>query len=293
MTTFSLDQLRCFAEVVRCGSFSAAADVLGVTQPAISLQIRQLEKRLGVALIERVGRRTMATAAGEELLRHQQRIDAAVGDALAAMAQYRQGELGQVRLGTGATACIYLLPGVLEQLRQQWPSLQVTVNIGNTRDMLRAVEENRLDMALVTLPASGRMLDVTPWLQDELVLVACRDVALPEQASAEQLRQHSLLLYEPGGNTRRIVDAWLTEQAQEVEVSMTLGSVEAIKELVKAGLGWAIVPRMAVEAQAELHYCSLSPPLFRTLALVMRQDKSLSRGLQLMRQALSEQCREY
>src|SRR5205807_3345447 len=125
MRRLSLDHLQTLSDVVELGSFSAAARRLNLTQPAVSLQIKQLEGRLGVRLIERIGRRAHPTAAGRDLLDHVKRVRAAVAGALDAMACHREGGISRVRLGTGATACIYLLPPVLRELRGRFPSLEI------------------------------------------------------------------------------------------------------------------------------------------------------------------------
>src|SRR5579859_2290256 len=171
MRGLSFDQLDTFAAVVELGSFSAAAARLNLTQPAISFQIRQLERRLGLRLIERLGRRVQPTPAGVELLPYIRRIDEAAASAIEAMAYRTQGIVGRVRLGTGATACIYLLPPLLSDLRRRFPLLQILVRTGNSPEILRALEDNSLDVALVTLPASGRMFDVEKLIDDEIVAV--------------------------------------------------------------------------------------------------------------------------
>ena len=112
MRSLSLDQLRAFMEVVKLGSFSAAARRLNLTQPAISLQIRELESRCGVSLVERVGKRAFPTAAGRDLLAYAQRIRAEAEGALAAMRRHQSGCAGRVHLGSGPTALTYLLPPV-------------------------------------------------------------------------------------------------------------------------------------------------------------------------------------
>src|SRR5437588_574393 len=139
MRGLNLDHLRTFAAVVDQKSFSAAASRLGVTQPAVSQRVRQLEQRYGVKLIERVGRRAAPTAAGTELLSHARNIETALAAANDAMAPHARGAAGRVRLGTGATACIYLLPVALRDLRRRFPALEIVVSTGNTPDMLRAV----------------------------------------------------------------------------------------------------------------------------------------------------------
>ncbi|KRC16560.1 LysR family transcriptional regulator [Acidovorax sp. Root219] len=281
MERINLDQLHGFATAIELGSFSAAAQRLDLTQPAVSLQVRQLEKRLGTPLVERVGRVLRPTAAGAELLVHVARIDAAVADALHAVAHHASGTAGRVRLGTGATACIFLLPPVLGALRQRFAGLEITVRTGNTADIVQAVEDNTLDVGLVTLPASGRMLDVTPVLQDPFVAIAPKGTALPKKVTAADLARHPVLLFEPGGQTRRIADAWFARAGVALQPAMSLGSVEAIKELVAAGLGCAVLPGMAVQGThgSAVEVRPLSPPLARTLAVVVRKDKRLHRGL--------------
>jgi DNA-binding transcriptional LysR family regulator len=291
MHAINLDHLRSFVDVIELGSFSAAAERANLSQPAISLQMRQLETRLGVKLIERVGRRARPTAAGSELLGHAAQIETVVARAIDGMARHAAGAMGRIRLGTGATACIYLLPAVLRDLRRRFPTLDITVSTGNTADVVKAVEENIIDLGLVTLPAGGRMLDVTPLLDDEFVVIAPPEAAwLPDQVTAAELATHPVLLYEPGGNTRRIVDDWFAQAGVALQPVMSLGSVEAIKELVGAGLGCAVLPHMAVrnpEGRPLLITRPLSPTLHRQLALVIRRDKPLRRDLREMIAALT------
>ncbi|MDJ0897062.1 MAG: LysR family transcriptional regulator [Alphaproteobacteria bacterium] len=283
MRGLKLDQLQAFTEVVALGSFSSAAERLQLSQPAISMQVRQLEKRLGVRLIERVGKRASPTTAGRELLAHAQRIDAAVSSAVDEMATFASGRLGHVRIGTGATACIYLLPPVLRDLRRRFPTLEITVRTGNTAELLKDLEHNALDVGLFTLPVSGRMFEVTPVLDDEFVAItAAEDDRLPDVITPAVLAELPLVLYEAGGNTRRIVDDWFAEAGITPTPIMDLGSVEAIKQLVGAGLGCAVLPGMSVGKGSErvpLIAQSLTPKLSRKLALVMRRDKTLNKGL--------------
>jgi DNA-binding transcriptional LysR family regulator len=277
------DHLEAFRLVTELGSFSAAAERLGLTQPAVSLQVRQLEQRVGVRLLDRVGRRATPTAAGSEMLPHVRRIGEAMDGALSAMAAYSSGTAGRVRLGTGATACIYLLPPILRALRTRFPALEIVVSTGNTPDMLRAVENNALDVALVTLPAPGRMFQVTPIVDDPFVAVFPAAEAPAEgPVTPAQLSQRPLVLYEPGANTRTLVDHWFRKAGHVPKPVMELGSVEAIKELVGAGLGCTILPAMSVPAKrqrAPIVPLPLSPRLNRKLALVLRRDKPLQRGL--------------
>jgi len=275
MHTLNLDHVRAFAEVVARGSFSAAARRFNLTQPAISLQVQQLERRLGVRLIERVGKRAQPTAAGRTLLRHVEPIDAALGEALAAVQGHRNEVLGRVRLGTGATACIYLLPPILRKLRSQHPRLEIVVSTGNTPDILKGLEANELDVALVTLPAPGRAFAVTPVVDDELVAIFPRGARPVRSITPTILAQLPVVLYEPGGHARRLIDDWFLRAGLSSKPVMELGSVEAIKKLVGAGLGCGVLPRLALrDNRADgLLVRSLAPALHRRLGVVVRRDK--------------------
>ncbi len=287
MRGLNLDHLHTFSEVIALGSFSAAAVRMNLSQPAVSLQIRQLERRFGVRLIERVGKRATATAAGQDLLDHLRGIEAAVEGALEAMAYHATGTVGRVRLGTGATACIHVLPGVLPVLRERFPSLEIVVQTGNSQDILKALEDNRIDVALVTLPVSGRMFQVVPVIDDEIVAAAA---TLPDRVTADVLATLPVVIYERGAATRRLVDDWFARAGQVLKPVMELGSVEATKKLVEAGLGCGILPRLAASDSRDstIVVRPLSPPLFRTLAVVLRRDKSLSRGLREVVRALTD-----
>ncbi|XXD08642.1 LysR family transcriptional regulator [Klebsiella sp. R445] len=283
MTTLNLGYLATFRLVVQRGSFSAAADVLGLSQPAVSLQVRQLEQFLQTRLIERTGRGIKATSAGEALLGHSEHIDRAVSAALQSVNECSHEISGSITLGTGATACIHLLPPLLQQLRLAHPLLTVGVTTGNTVDIVRAVEENRLDLGLVTLPASGRSLVVTSLLDEEFVFIFARDGdELPSPLTPERLQALPLIAFEAGSGTRELIDGWFRAAGLLVAPVMQLGSIEAIKRMVRAGLGYSIVPRMAVEQPEDRHGLSvqsLTPSLHRQLGVVMRQDKILSKGI--------------
>lgn len=286
MRGFNLDHLQTFADVVRLGSFSAAAARLNLTQPAVSLQIRQLELKLGLKLIERVGRKATPTAAGRALLQHAGSIDAAVNAALEDVAQHGREVTGRVRIGIGATACIHILPPILSDLRKRFPQLDLMVNTGNAPEILRAIEDNSLDLGMVTLPPNhkslGRALDVTPLIDDGFVAITSRHHPLPDPVTPATLMVQPLVIPEPGGNTRSLIDGWFATAGVTPKPGMELDSVEAIKQLVGAGLGCSVLPGMALatpDSRRGLEVRGLKPKLTRQLALVLRRDKPLSRGL--------------
>ncbi|WP_334162324.1 LysR substrate-binding domain-containing protein, partial [Achromobacter insolitus] len=225
------------------------------------------------------------------LLQHVRVIDAALAQAELAMTAHASQVSGRVRLGTGATACTYLLPPILADLRRRFPALDIVASTGNTADMLRGLENNTLDIGLVTLPAPGRMFQVTPVLEDEFVAIfpAGDPASIPAAATPQALAQLPLVLFEPGARTRRLVDDWFEQAGLAAKPVMELGSTEAMKEIVAAGLGCAILPRLAVTGAGRrkaLELRSLAPRLSRSLAIVLRRDKPLSRGLRHLQESL-------
>ncbi|MET3754189.1 DNA-binding transcriptional LysR family regulator [Rhizobium binae] len=286
----NLDQLATFVNVADLGSFTAAADKEGVTQPAVSLQVKGLERRLGVRLIERVGRRAQPTAAGLDLLSHARRLLQQAAAAEEAMLPHKDGARGRVRIGSGGTASIHLLPRAIAAARKSMPGLEITLHIGNADDVLHDLEANSLDIAVVALPASGRNFEIEPFYEEELLAVAPVGSLVPEGGpDAAFMRDRTLLLYE-GGNTRRAIDAWLAAPEIRTRPAMEFGSVEAIKELVAVGLGWSILPGLALrhDRAGLVTTSSLKPKLTRHLGMVLRRDKHLTRGLREMMKCLRE-----
>ena len=175
--------------------------------------------------------------------------------------------------------CIHLLPAILQQLRKDYPQLSVGVRTGNTQDIVRGVEENSIDIGLVTLPATSRNLDVTPVMVDEFVTITAKP---PEGESGAETEQLPLIVFASGSSTRQLIDGWFQRAGKSASPVMELGSIEAIKRMVRAGLGYSIVPRMSVtqaEDCAGLIIQPLVPALHRTLGLIMRQDKVVNRAM--------------
>ncbi|QEI07542.1 LysR family transcriptional regulator [Pigmentiphaga aceris] len=275
-----LDQLRKYELVVKYGSFTAAADHLGLTQPAISQQIRALERQLGVRLLERVGRSVTPTAAGKDLLAHLPAIAMALEAAFNAVAAHVDKVVGQIRLGTGLTTCLYFLPPILRKLKDAHPGLDLVVSTGNTEELVRRVEANSIDLALVTLPVPSRSVDVQVVVEDEIVAVKRRGSAdWPDRLDASSFSATPLVMFSPGTSTRGLIDAWLSTADRNPSAAMELDSVEAIKAVVAAGLGSSFLPRLALTGHghhADLEFRSLTPRLYRSQALVMRQDKTMT-----------------
>ncbi len=281
MNALNLKSLQVFVDVIAHGSFTAAAEHHEITQPAVSFHIRQLEERFGVALIERIGRRAIPTAAGSELLRHATRIDTAVEEMIATMTRFVPGNAGRLRIGTGAIPCIALLPPILRALRSTMPFLEITVMTGNSLDIVRAIEEDHIDVGIVTLPVAGRRLATRPLLDNEIIVLAPVGMELPDEVGPMDLLDHPPILFVAEGVTRTLIDTWFANASVSFHPAMSLGSVEAILELVQMGLGCALLSRMALKSEipAGTSTHRLTPPLRRTIARATLRDRAADAGL--------------
>src|SRR5213083_1987603 len=166
-----LAHVRALGAVARHASFSRAAGELGVTQPAVSMQVRQLEEALGQPLLERVGKRAFPTRAGEILLAHAARAFHELDAGVERVQQLGGVVAGRVRLGTSNSISIYLLPPFLRRFRSRYPATELVVVTGNAPEIARAVVENELDVGIVSLPVRERELAVTALYRDELVAI--------------------------------------------------------------------------------------------------------------------------
>ncbi len=276
-----LVHLTALRAVVRQGSFSRAARELHLTQPAVSMQIRQLERALGLLLLERVGKRAFPTRAGEVLLVHAGRAIRELEAGVEVVQQLRGIVAGRVRLGTSASFSIYLLPRALRRFRARYPRSELVVVTGNAPEIARAVVQNELDLGIVSLPVRERELAVAPFHKDELVAIGPpgRRWRRGQRVKAGELTREPLILFERGATLRRVIDDWLQRGGAAPAPPMELGNTEAIKKLVEAGLGLSVTSWFSVEAEVKagrLAAARLDPPLYREIGVILRRDKPKS-----------------
>jgi DNA-binding transcriptional LysR family regulator len=287
MRSLNLDQLRALLEVVEHGSFSAAARRLNLTQPAISLQIRELERRFGVRLIERLGKQAHATVPGRALVEAAQRIFRECDLVDAAMQRFCEGWVGHVHVATTLSSMIYRLPPILRSVRLDHPGIDLVVNNTPTAKSVENILQNKVDLALVNLPVDDKQLKVTPLCEEKLVAIfpaGTRDV--PEEITPDYVARQSLLVEQPSSAAHPLVLGWLSGQASS-RPPMPLGTIEALKTAVASGLGMAIVPEVAVAMHmSDFIVRPLLPPLTRTLALIEHRNKPNEPALEIVRNAL-------
>jgi DNA-binding transcriptional LysR family regulator len=290
MRSLNLDQLRTLMEVVACGSFSAAARRLNLTQPAVSLQIRELEARFGVQLIERLGKRAHATAPGQQLVEAGQRIFQECDAARAAMGRFRSGWLGRVRVGTTLTALTYRLPSILSKLRADRPDIELFVSNMPTQDAVAGIIQNKIDLAIVVLPIENKELRTMKLCEEKLVAIFTRGTTgvPPDEITPGFVASQRLLVEHTRSSAYPLVMGWLSGQRSSACKEPTpIGTVEALKTAVASGLGMSIVPEIAVaKHKSDFIVRALQPPLRRTLALIEHRCKPNERAQEMVRNAL-------
>jgi len=288
MRSLNLDQLRTLLAVAESKSFSAAARRLHLSQPAVSVQIRELERRFGVRLFERLGKQAHTTRPGRDLVEAAVRILGESDAADALMRRYRDGWVGRARIGTTNTALMYLLPPVLRRLSLDHPGIELHVTNLPTRESVEGILDNRLDLAIVTLPVDKAQLVVTQLLVDEMVAIfPAKARKIPDKVTPEFVVQQALLMEHTRAALHDIVMQWVTRGGGRPRVPMHLGTIEAVKSAVASHLGISIIPKMAVgRANKDIVARPLTPSLRRTLALIEHRRKPSEPAYEIVRAAL-------
>ncbi len=288
MRSLNLDQLRTFVEVVSRGNFSAAGRQLNLTQPAVSLHVRELEQRFGVRLVERVGRQAYATAPGRDLVEHAQRIFRDSEEIESTMRRFRESWLGRVHIGTTLTALTYELPPILRKIRMEYPGIDLLVTNMPTRDSVENIIKNAIDIALVTLPVKEPRLRITPLRPEMLVAIIPADAKeIPEVITPAFAARQSLVLEHARGAVHALITQWLSGEMPLPSRPMLVGTVEAMKTIVSLGLGMSIVPDVAVsEPTPNFVIRPLKPAVPCTLGLIELRNKPNDRALDIVRTAL-------
>jgi DNA-binding transcriptional LysR family regulator len=246
-------QLAAFCAVVERRSFSQAAERLGVTQPAVSLQIRALEERLGQKLIDRSGRRVEPTEAGARLYRSAQRMLSAEQQLLADLAS-EDGEVhGSLAIGASTGPGAHLVPLLLCEFAQANPAVRIALTIADTQAVIDAVAGRELELGVVGALRRHRSLVFEPLARDEIVLAVPPEHAFAgRDVSLDELRGESLIVMQEGAGVRQVIEDELRRaglRLRELESRLELGLQESVKSAVAAGFGVAFISRTAIEAE--------------------------------------------
>jgi DNA-binding transcriptional LysR family regulator len=292
MRSLNLDQLRALETVIEMASFTAAAKRLNLSQSTVSVQIRELEKRFGVRLVDRVGKRAAPTAAGRELIEHTRRISLGIETAAQAMQRHKDGALGEVKVGATSTALTYFLAPILKVLRRQHPDIQLSIHFDTTVGQVESLLDDEIDFGIVNLPVKERLIHVVPLRTEQLVAVFPADTpGVPRSVSPEYLARHRLLLEAlQNAHVKTLVLDWLSPATRQLRPAMLLDNFDTIARMVAVGLGASVIPEMVLEAsplKSELIVRPLTPKLHRTLGLIVHKDKVPDRAMRIFREAVT------
>jgi DNA-binding transcriptional LysR family regulator len=278
-----LGQLRCFLAVAEHRHFTRAARELGLAQPSVSAQVRGLEADLGSELFHRMKGNVTLTSAGEALLPFARRILADVDAATSEVSDV--GGLARGRLAIGATPSLAatLVPPVLARFHGAHPGIELTLREAGSVDLVSAVEEGSVDIALVILPVRQDVLETQALLREELVVAVSRGHPLAKRRTmaVSDLRDTPLVMFREGYDLRSATEAACRAAGFAPTFAVEGGEMDGVLRLTAAGLGAAIVPSLVVEPGGPLHAVRIErSALTRTVGLAHRRDRRLSRAAQ-------------
>ncbi|MCA6109410.1 hydrogen peroxide-inducible genes activator [Bradyrhizobium cenepequi] len=291
MIQFTLRQLRYFDAVARHGHFGRAAEACAITQPALSMQIKELEEALGGVLFERSARQVVLTKFGEELAQRVREILRSV-DELGDFARASRDQLvGRLRIGMIPTIAPYLLPKVIGNLTQIHPELDIHVRETVTPKLIKELGEGRLDTAIVALPVSEPSLTEVALFTENFLLVRPGEDEGTPVPSSEALREMKLLLLEEGHCFRDQALSFCNMQSAPPREVLEASSLSTLVQMVGAGIGVTFIPEMAVAVETRSASVSVArfkdPQPSRTIGMVWRRTSPLARQLMQISEVVS------
>ena len=289
-----LTLFRSLLAVAEHGAVTDAATALGISQSALSRRMDQLGEELGAPLLERVGRGVALTAIGQIAVEEGKLLVQRYERLKSRIHEHLRLDAGVVRIGGGATAVGFLLPGAIAAFRKQHPGVVFQVKEAGSREIEAAVGSEELELGIVTLPTHTREVEERPLARDRIVLVAAKDhpLARRERIDAQALNGQNLVGFEAGSAVRWLIDAALREAQVEVNVVMELSSEAAIMQMVETTGSLAFVSELSVLSEPSRRGRAVVPvavrglEIQRDLALISKRGRSLSPAARAFSQSL-------
>lgn len=265
---FDSRQLLAFATLARLGSFTATAKELFLTQSAVSHAIKAFETELGVRVFDRVGKRAHLTQAGEQLLRHAEKILREMQHARDGLEELQKWGHSRLRVGASTTACQYVLPSVLRELRRSFPTCTIRVQPGDGPELIDTLRANQIDLAVMLKPIGSGDVAFRPLFEDEMQFLVSplHPWAREGRVLRQRLGAETFILYSKASYTFRMVNDYFAREEIALQDFMELGNIDAIKELVKIGLGVAVLAPWTARkelTEGSLVAFPLGPPKLR------------------------------
>ena len=298
---FTLDQLRILKAIAQEGSFKRAADSLYVSQPAVSLQVQNLERQLDVPLFDRGGRRAQLTEAGHLLLSYGDKILSLCQETCRAIEDLQNLQGGTLIVGASQTTGTYLLPKMIGLFRQKYPDVAVQLHVHSTRRTAWSVSNGQVDLAIIggEIPTElAESLETVPYAEDELALIlpTSHPFAKLETIQKEDLYKLQFIALDSQSTIRKVIDQVLTRcdiDTRRFKFEMELNSIEAIKNAVQSGLGAAFVSTSAIAKELQMGVLHRTPiegvVVKRTLWLICNPNRYRSKAAEAFSQEILPQ----
>ncbi|MGJ4931531.1 LysR substrate-binding domain-containing protein [Bradyrhizobium sp. HKCCYLS2038] len=278
--SLNLHLLRLFATVARTGSFSRAAETLHISQPSISKGVRDFELQVGCRLLDRTPKGVRLTREGQALARHADQMFSVERAAEEELQSLRSLDSGSLRIGASTTIATYMISEHLGLFHRTYPGIDLHLLIANTRDVADLMLAHDIEIALVEGPVEDTVLDKRAWRTDVMSLIVepqHRFAKVEHSIRAAELRHEVLIVREPGSGSREVVSQALASTGIEPRRTLEIGSTEAIKHAVAAGLGVAIVSRATVSDQLNLGRLKIVPMIDLSIQRTLWQLKTPGR----------------
>lgn len=278
-----INALQAFVEVAQHGSFSRAAAVLFVTQPAVSKRIAALEGELHTRLFDRIGKKTQLTEAGRELLPRARALLLEAEEMRRIVSTLSSSVSGRLQMGTSHHIGLHRLPPVLQAFHRRYPDVTLDLRFMDSEQACLAVEQGELELAIVTLPSTTpKHLQVHPIWRDALEVVTATDHPLASAAVVplQTLARYPAVLPGPQTYTRQILQRELQRLGMELDVSLSTNYLETLKMLVITGFGWSLLPATMIDGK--LHTLKTELKLQRLLGSVVHRRRTLSNAARAM-----------
>lgn len=292
----NFNHLKVFWAVAKNLSYSRAAEELYLSQPTVSIQLKKLEEALGVDLLEQLGKKIYLTQAGELLYPYVNRIFSLATEADLAVQELKGLRSGRIIIGASTTPGIYLLPSIISSFQQNYPRLEISLEISNTHQVQEHLLLNQLDLGVVGEELTiDPQLIIQPLLADELLIIAAKEhpLALRKSVSFAEFLTQRLILRERGSSTREVLEQAVHIRGLQLKVAMQLNSIEAIKQAVIANLGLSVISKFTVGMEVKAGLLKAIPfsdlSLSRQINLVYHKEKKLSPVMQAFVQHLGAQ----
>lgn len=299
MKNATFRQLRVFNEVARHLSFAKAARALHLTPPAVTMQVKELEAQVGLALFERAGRQVSLTTPGEYMLVYARKLLATLKDAEDAAARLKQAEAGTLTIGMVSTAK-YFLPRMLAEFRREHAHVEIRLAEGNRERLVSLLQANEVDIAIMGRPPREMATRAEPFAAHPHVFVSAPDHPLAGregQVDAESLRPHAFIVREEGSGTRAAMEAFLADARVEPPVAMEMSSNETIKQAVMAGMGLSFLSLHTLQLELERGLIAVldvqGAPVLRAWNVVHTLSKVLSPAAEAFRYFMLERGEAY